>query len=148
MSEKIEFTRNYSDNSTDKGFQFEFYCDRCGTGYRTGFQAFAIGNVSGALACAPPAHTATPRWRRTSSSARNAAARSPVKNTAPSAGRSSPRQPNSALSAAPKLPELAGDCLKHSLLFSVSSSNLAGWLLRNKIQLRLRSSFSGAEVVS
>lgn len=49
MTEKIEFTRNYSDNSTDKGFQFEFYCDRCGTGYRTGFQTFAIGNVSGAL---------------------------------------------------------------------------------------------------
>ena len=49
MSERIEFTRNYSDQSTDKGFQFEFYCDRCRSGYRTGFQTFAMGTVSGAL---------------------------------------------------------------------------------------------------
>lgn len=26
---KIEFTRNYSDLCTNKGFQFEFYCDKC-----------------------------------------------------------------------------------------------------------------------
>lgn len=49
MSEKIEFTRNYSDQSTNQGFQFEFYCDRCGTGYRTRFQASALGTVSSAL---------------------------------------------------------------------------------------------------
>jgi len=49
MSEKIEFTRNYSDHSTDQGFQFEFFCDRCGTGYRSAFQAFAAGTVSSAL---------------------------------------------------------------------------------------------------
>ena len=49
MSEKIEFTRNYSDQSTNQGFQFEFYCDRCGTGYRTHFQPFALGTVSNAL---------------------------------------------------------------------------------------------------
>ena len=49
MSQKIEFTRNYSDLSTNQGFQFEFYCDRCGTGYRTGFQASALGTVSNAL---------------------------------------------------------------------------------------------------
>lgn len=46
---KIEFTRNYSDQSTDKGFQFEFYCDRCGSGYRTSFQPFVLGTVSSAL---------------------------------------------------------------------------------------------------
>lgn len=46
---KIEFTRNYSDQSTDKGFQFEFYCDRCGTGYRTQFQGFMMGSVSSVL---------------------------------------------------------------------------------------------------
>jgi membrane protease subunit (stomatin/prohibitin family) len=45
----IEFTRNYSDLSTNQGFQFEFNCDRCGTGYRTRFQASALGMVSGAL---------------------------------------------------------------------------------------------------
>jgi membrane protease subunit (stomatin/prohibitin family) len=49
---KIEFTRNNSDLSTDKGFQFEFYCDRCGTGFRTDFQAFALGTVSSVLGTA------------------------------------------------------------------------------------------------
>jgi len=49
MSQEIEFTRNYSDLSTNQGFQFEFYCDRCGTGYRTRFQASAMGTVSSAL---------------------------------------------------------------------------------------------------
>lgn len=49
MADKIEFTRNYSDLSTDQGFQFEFYCDRCGSGYRTRFQSSTLGAVSGAL---------------------------------------------------------------------------------------------------
>ena len=49
MGEKIEFTKNYSDLSTNQGFQFEFNCDRCGTGYRTRFQASSISMVSGAL---------------------------------------------------------------------------------------------------
>jgi hypothetical protein len=45
----IKFVRNHSDLSTDRGFQFEFYCDRCGTGYRTKFQASATGLVTEAL---------------------------------------------------------------------------------------------------
>jgi len=45
----IEFTRNYTDHSTDRGFQFEFQCDRCGNGYKTAFQAWTMGTVSGAL---------------------------------------------------------------------------------------------------
>ena len=49
MSQKIEFTRNYTDQSTERGFQFEFNCDRCGTGYRSKFQPFVMGTVSGAL---------------------------------------------------------------------------------------------------
>lgn len=49
MNERIEFTRNYSDQSTETGFQFEFNCDRCGAGYRSRFQSFAMGTVSGAL---------------------------------------------------------------------------------------------------
>lgn len=49
MSPKIEFTRNYSDLCTNKGFQFEFYCDRCGTGFRTGFQPSALGTVTSLL---------------------------------------------------------------------------------------------------
>jgi len=46
---KIEFTRNYSDLSTNQGFQFEFNCDRCSSGFRTGFQSNALGTVSTAL---------------------------------------------------------------------------------------------------
>jgi len=49
MDEKIEFNNNYSDQSTDQGFQFEFFCNRCGTGYRTRFQSSGISTVSGAL---------------------------------------------------------------------------------------------------
>jgi len=45
----IKFVRNYNDESTDLGFQFEFLCDRCGTGYRTPFAASAIGVASEAL---------------------------------------------------------------------------------------------------
>jgi len=46
MSDKIKFVRNHSDLSTDKGFQFEFYCDRCGTGYRTRFKTSTTGIIS------------------------------------------------------------------------------------------------------
>jgi membrane protease subunit (stomatin/prohibitin family) len=47
--ELIKFVRNYTDDSSDRGFQFEFYCDRCGTGYRSPFQASATGVVSEVL---------------------------------------------------------------------------------------------------
>jgi membrane protease subunit (stomatin/prohibitin family) len=47
--DEIEFTRNYSDHSTDQGFQFEFNCNRCGNGYRSSFQPWAVGTVSSAL---------------------------------------------------------------------------------------------------
>ncbi len=47
--EQIEFTRNYSDLCTDKGFQFEFNCNRCGNGYRTQFQAWGLGTATGVL---------------------------------------------------------------------------------------------------
>jgi uncharacterized OB-fold protein len=52
MSERIEFTRNYSDLSTNQGFQFEFKCDRCGTGYRTRFQGSILGTANTALSTA------------------------------------------------------------------------------------------------
>jgi len=45
----IKFVRNYNDESTERGFQFEFYCDRCGTGYRTPFKTSATGMMSEAL---------------------------------------------------------------------------------------------------
>ncbi|RLD00060.1 MAG: zinc ribbon domain-containing protein [Chloroflexi bacterium] len=47
--ELIKFVRNYNDESTEMGFQFEFLCDRCGTGYRTPFVASATGIASEAL---------------------------------------------------------------------------------------------------
>jgi hypothetical protein len=46
---KIAFTRNYTDHSTSKGFQFEFFCDRCGTGFRTEFKPSALGTLTSAL---------------------------------------------------------------------------------------------------
>lgn len=49
MEEQIQFTRNYSDLSTDQGFQFEFYCDRCGSGFRTPFKASLTGTVREAM---------------------------------------------------------------------------------------------------
>ncbi len=49
MEGRIEFTNNYSDMSTDQGFQFEFNCNRCGMGYRTRFQSSGISMISGAL---------------------------------------------------------------------------------------------------
>ncbi len=35
------FTRNYNDLSSESGFQFEFYCDCCGNGYKSTFQRSA-----------------------------------------------------------------------------------------------------------
>ncbi len=40
---KVRFTDNYTDHSTEAGYQFEFFCERCGNGYKSGFQASAIG---------------------------------------------------------------------------------------------------------
>ncbi|MDR3052706.1 MAG: zinc ribbon domain-containing protein [Coriobacteriales bacterium] len=31
------FTRNYKDNSTEAGFQFTFFCDSCGDGFKSSF---------------------------------------------------------------------------------------------------------------
>ena len=49
MADAVEFSRNYTDHSTDQGFQFEFFCDRCQNGFRTRFKPFSLGMVSGAL---------------------------------------------------------------------------------------------------
>jgi hypothetical protein len=39
----IAFTRNYTDHSNDTGYQFEFHCDKCGSGFRSSFHASALG---------------------------------------------------------------------------------------------------------
>jgi hypothetical protein len=49
MVEHIEFVKNYNDLSTEQGFQFEFVCDRCDSGYRTKFKPSLTGKVAGAL---------------------------------------------------------------------------------------------------
>ena len=48
----IEFTQNYSDLSTDQGFQFKFFCDRCGNGYMSSFQSNPLGMAGGLLRAA------------------------------------------------------------------------------------------------
>ena len=48
----IQFTRNHSDHSTDKGYQFEFFCDRCGNGFMSEFKASATGYATGVLRAA------------------------------------------------------------------------------------------------
>lgn len=48
----FKFVRNYSDLSTDQGFQYEFFCDQCGTGYRTKFKANPVSKVTGILSTA------------------------------------------------------------------------------------------------
>jgi hypothetical protein len=45
----IQFTKNFTDHSTDKGYQFEFFCDRCRNGFTTGFKPSVAGLASGAL---------------------------------------------------------------------------------------------------
>src|SRR4051794_26760741 len=45
----IQFTRNYDDLSTDRGYQFKFYCDKCGNGYMTHFETSALGMAQSLL---------------------------------------------------------------------------------------------------
>lgn len=49
---RIEFTGNYEDLSTDKGYQFKFYCEKCGNGYMSSFKASKLGMASSALQAA------------------------------------------------------------------------------------------------
>ncbi|MCP3098346.1 zinc ribbon domain-containing protein [Myxococcus sp. K15C18031901] len=48
----IQFTRNYTDRSNDYGFQFEFFCDKCGNGHMSPFIASTVGMASGVLRAA------------------------------------------------------------------------------------------------
>jgi len=48
----IEFTKIHTDHSTDKGYQFEFFCDRCGSGYRSEFRASVTGMAGSVLRAA------------------------------------------------------------------------------------------------
>jgi len=46
---KIPFTNNYEDLSTDKGYQFKFFCERCGNGYLSSFKKSTTGTVAGIM---------------------------------------------------------------------------------------------------
>ncbi len=48
----IEFVRNYSDLSTDRGYQFEFRCDHCGSGFMSSYQPSYLGSAGGLLEAA------------------------------------------------------------------------------------------------
>ena len=48
----IQFVNNYEDLSTDRGFQFKFYCDKCGNGHMSSFQPSAIGTAGSLLRAA------------------------------------------------------------------------------------------------
>lgn len=45
----IPFTGNYQDLSTDRGFQFKFYCEKCQNGYMSTFKTSAVGTAASAL---------------------------------------------------------------------------------------------------
>ena len=45
----IKFTRNHEDLSTDRGYQFKFFCDKCGNGYETKFESSVAGIAGSAL---------------------------------------------------------------------------------------------------
>jgi RNA polymerase subunit RPABC4/transcription elongation factor Spt4 len=45
----IEFTGNYDDLSTDKGYQFKFYCEKCQNGYMSTFKSSKLGMAASAM---------------------------------------------------------------------------------------------------
>jgi len=48
----IKFVANYDDLSTDRGYQFKFYCDKCHNGYISEFQTSVVGTAGGLLRAA------------------------------------------------------------------------------------------------
>lgn len=49
MSETIEFTGNYDDLSTDRGYQFRFRCEKCGNGFMSSYQSSTLGMAKAAI---------------------------------------------------------------------------------------------------
>lgn len=45
----IRFTENHEDLSTDRGYQFKFFCDRCGNGFMSSFETSVTGVAGGLL---------------------------------------------------------------------------------------------------
>ncbi len=44
----IPFTSNYTDLSSQRGYQFQFFCKKCGNGYMSTFQASKLGTAAAA----------------------------------------------------------------------------------------------------
>jgi membrane protease subunit (stomatin/prohibitin family) len=49
---QIRFSDNHRDQSTDTGFQFEFYCERCHEAWRSPFDRYGAGTVESVLGVA------------------------------------------------------------------------------------------------
>ena len=48
----IAFTNNYQDLSSNRGFQFKFFCEKCGNGYLSTFRTNTLGAVASAAGAA------------------------------------------------------------------------------------------------
>jgi len=48
----IPFTSNYQDLSSSRGFQFKFFCEKCGNGYMSTFKANKLGMAASAASAA------------------------------------------------------------------------------------------------
>ena len=48
----IPFTNNYTDLSSQRGFQFKFFCQKCGNGYMSTFRANKLGFAASAAEAA------------------------------------------------------------------------------------------------
>jgi hypothetical protein len=46
------FTKNYRDHSNDHGYQFEFFCDKCGSGFRSSFKTSSMGLAASVIQAA------------------------------------------------------------------------------------------------
>ncbi len=44
----IPFTNNYTDISTQRGFQFKFFCEKCGNGYMSTYRPSKLGTAAAA----------------------------------------------------------------------------------------------------
>jgi len=49
MTQAIKFNGNFNDLSTETGFQFEFKCSCCESSFRSKFQTYTTGSVTGIL---------------------------------------------------------------------------------------------------
>jgi|SRR5450759_5356786 len=88
----IPFTGNYQDLSTDRGFQFKFFCEKCQNGYMSTFQTSKIGMLGSAARAAGSifggvfnsvADTTYEVQRAVGGSAHDAALRDAVKEISP-----------------------------------------------------------------